>query len=288
MRKKSLLLVLFIILISAIMVFSGCSNKHASEASPAAQAPSKADVSVTEEVGTVSQTTTAELPNRKLIVKLTMEMRVEDIEKSIMDTEAKAAAAGGYIRESYQNENSAQLTLMIPAEKVDTFTASLKGMGKVINSNRNTEDVTDSYFDTQTRIKNLEAEIGTMRELLQKPGWKVSEILEIEREIRRLTDELESLKGYITNLDRQVTYSEIQIRFEKNQSAIGVGNEDSLGYKLQLALKDGINLLINMITLILSLIVFLLPLTPVIAIGYLIIRKPLRRFRKKDKQETKI
>jgi predicted nucleotide-binding protein (sugar kinase/HSP70/actin superfamily) len=46
----------------------------------------------------------------------------------------------------------------------------------------------------------------------------------IEREIRRLTDELESLKGYITNLDRQVTYSEIQIRFEKNQSAIDVGN----------------------------------------------------------------
>ncbi|NLK35533.1 MAG: DUF4349 domain-containing protein, partial [Gracilibacteraceae bacterium] len=41
--------------------------------------------------------------------------------------------------------------------------------------------MTDSYFDTQIRIKNLEAEIETMRNLLQKPGWKVSEILEIER-----------------------------------------------------------------------------------------------------------
>jgi hypothetical protein len=287
MRKKSLVLVLFIILLAASMVFSGCSNKHASEASPAAQAPSKADVSANEAVGAVPETTTAQLPNRKLIVKLAMEIRVEDVEKSILDTEAKAAAAGGYIRESYQNEDSAQLTLMIPAEKVEEFTASLKGMGKVINSNRNTEDVTDSYFDTQTRIKNLEAEIGTMRELLQKPGWKVSEILEIEREIRRLTDELESLKGYITNLDRQVTYSEIQIRFEKNQSAIDVGNEDSLGYKLKLALKDGIDLLVNMITLLLSFIVFILPLSPVIAIGYFLLRKPLRHLRKKDQQETK-
>lgn len=287
MKKKSIVLVLFIILMAASMVFSGCSKK-AGEASPAAQAPSKADISSTEAVGAVPGTTTAELPNRKLIVKLTMEIRVEDVEKSIMGAEAKAAAVGGYIRESYQNEDSAQLTLMIPAEKVDSFTASLKGMGKIINSNRTTEDVTDSYFDTQTRIKNLEAEIGTMRELLQKPGWKVSEILEIEREIRRLTDELESLKGYITNLDRQVTYSEIQIRFEKNQSAIDAGSEDSLGYKLKLALKDGIKLLVNIVTLILSLIVFLLPLSPVIAIGYFILRKPLGRFRKKEQKETKL
>jgi predicted RNase H-like nuclease (RuvC/YqgF family) len=177
---------------------------------------------------------------------------------------------------------------MIPAGNVDTFTTSLKSLGKMINSNRKTEDVTDSYFDTQIRIKNLETEIETMRNLLQKPGWKVSEILEIEREIRRLTDELESLKGYITNLDRQITYSEIQINFAKSQVAIDSTSQDGLGYKLKLALKNGINLLVNITTAILSFIAFILPISPFAIIAYFILRKPISRFYKKDHQETKL
>lgn len=285
MKKRS---ILFIILIIASIIFSGCSsNKAANEAAPSA--PPQADFAEApqEAAGAAPSASAEQAPNRKLIVRLFMELRVDSIEKSILDAEAKAAAVGGYVRESYQYESSGQLTIMIPAGKVDAFTASLKSLGKVINSNRKTEDVTDSYFDTQIRIKNLETELETMRSLLQKPGWKVSEILEIEREIRRLTDELETLKGYLTNLDRQITYSEVQISFAKNQAAIDNSNQDSLGYKLTLSLKNGIDFLISIVTGILSLAVFILPISPVIAILYFLLRKPLRRFKRKEKEEPK-
>lgn len=288
MKKRSLGLILFIILIVASIMFAGCSGRTANESAPA-ESP-KADYAAEEQgtAGTAPVTTSAQTPNRKLIVKLSMDMRVDNIEKSILDAEAMAVTAGGYTRESYQNESSGQLTIMIPAGKVDTFVSSLRSLGKIINSNRKTEDVTDSYFDTQIRIKNLETEIETMRNLLQKPGWKVSEILEIEREIRRLTDELESLKGHITNLDRQITYSEVRISFEKSQIAIDSASQDSLGYKLQLALKSGMDLLINIVISLLSLIAFILPISPFIAIAYFLLRKPLRNFKRKDKQEPKL
>ena len=287
MKKRYLGLMLFSVLIVISIIFTGCSSKSVNESPQAA--PLKADFSVaeTETAGAVATTTSAQVPNRKLIIKLYMEMRVDNIEKSILSAESMSATVGGYTRESWQNEESGRLTLMIPAGQVDTFTESLKGLGKIINSNRKTEDVTDSYFDTQIRIKNLETELETMRNLLQKPGWKVSEILEIEREIRRLTDELESLKGYITNLDRQITYSEIQISFEKSQAAIGNTNQDSLGYKLKLALKAGIEFWINIFTAILSLIVFILPVSPLAVIAYFIFRKPIGRFFKKGQQEPK-
>jgi chromosome segregation ATPase len=269
-------------------VFTGCSSKTANESAPAE--PSKADYAVEEQgtAGTAPASTSAQTSNRKLIVKLSMDMRVDNIEKSILDAETMAENAGGYTRESYQNELSGQLTIMVPAGEVDTFIKSLRSLGKIINSNRKTEDVTDSYFDTQIRIKNLEIEIETMRNLLQKPGWKVSEILEIEREIRRLTDELESLKGYITNLDRQITYSEVRISFEKSQISIDSASQDGLGYKLQLALKSGIDLLINIVISLLSLIAFILPISPFIAIAYFLLRKPLRHFKRNDKQEPKL
>ncbi|HYF82718.1 MAG TPA: DUF4349 domain-containing protein [Clostridia bacterium] len=287
MKKRSLGSILFIILIVTSIMFTGCSSKAPSESAPAA--PSEAGFTVVdkETAGVTPTSTSAQMPNRKLIVKLLMQMRVDNIEKSILDAEAMAATVGGYTRESYQNELSGQLTIMIPAGHVDTFTTSLRSLGKVTNSNRKTEDVTDSYFDTQIRIKNLETEIVTMRNLLQKPGWKVSEILEIEREIRRLTDELESLKGYITNLDRQITYSEVQISFEKSQAAIGSISQDGLGYKLLLALKSGINLLVGIVTAILSFIAFILPISPFAVIAYFVFRKPIRRFYKKGQQEPK-
>jgi hypothetical protein len=290
MKKMSLGYILFIILIVTSIVFTGCSGRKASESAPAAE-PSAAEVTATDNAtaGAMppSTQTSAQASNRKLIVKLFMEMRVDNIEKSVLDAEAMAATAGGYTRESYQNELSGQITIMIPAGQVDTFATSLRSLGKIINSNRKSEDVTDSYFDTQIRIKNLETEIETMRNLLQKPGWKVSEILEIEREIRRLTDELESLKGYITNLDRQITYSEVRISFEKSQITIDSTNQDGFGYKLKLALKSGVNLLVNILTAILSFIAFMLPISPFVVIAYFVFRKPVRRFYDKGQREPK-
>jgi hypothetical protein len=287
MKKKSIGLILFVIFIITCIMFTGCSSKAANQSAAAEPTQAGFTATVNETAGAMPTSTSTQTSNRKLIVKQFMDMRVDDIEKSILDAEAMAATAGGYTRESYQTELSGQLTIMIPAGSVDTFTTSIRSLGKTINSNRKTEDVTDSYFDTQIRIKNLEAEIETMRNLLQKPGWKVSEILEIEREIRRLTDELESLKGFITNLDRQIAYSEVRINFEKSQIAIDSSSQDGLGYKLQLALKSGINLLVNIVTAILSFIAFILPVSPFAIIAYFIFRKPLHRLLKKDQQEPK-
>lgn len=293
MKKGCLLSIILAVLLILSIIFTGCSAKRDSaQPAPAQSAPSQAprgDYKGAENgaPAPTQTSTTAQTPNRKLIVRLNMQMRVDDIEKSINSVGTMALASGGYIRTSNQNEDSGQLTVMIPAGNVDSFTNSIKNLGKIINSNRNTEDVTDSYFDTQVRIKNLETEIATMRNLLQKQGWKVSEILEIEREIRRLTDELESLKGYITNLDRQVTYSEVNINFEKSQIAIDTSDKDSLGYKLQLALKDGVNVLENLVTAILAMLAFLLPLLPVIIVIYIIVIVVRRRYIKKEKNEPK-
>jgi len=285
-KNRSLLFVLIAAIVTVSVIFTGCSSKAAHDNSSIA--PQEGIMTEeSESPGAAPAVPGASVPDRKLIVRLYMELRVDNIEKGIGDAEKMAASVGGYARESYQTEASGQLTLMIPAERVEEFTAGLKGLGKVINSNRKTEDVTDSYFDTQVRIKNLEAELETLRGLLQKPGWKVSEILEIEREIRRLTDELETLKGYLTNLDRRISYSEVRISFAQNQAVKDNESSDSLGYKLTLSLKEGTDFMIGTATAILSLAVFLLPVSPIIAILYFIFRKPLRRLKRKGKEAPK-
>jgi hypothetical protein len=111
MKKRSLGYILFIVLIAASIILTGCSRKTANEPAPAA--PSKADFTAAENeaASPVPASTSTQASTRKLIVKLSMEMRVDNIEKGILDAEAMAAAAGGYTRESYQNEFQANLRL---------------------------------------------------------------------------------------------------------------------------------------------------------------------------------
>ena len=129
-------LILFTILIITCIISAGCSGKASNESVP--PEPSTADYAAEEQktAGEMPATAPSQTPDRKLIVKLSMDIRADDIEKSMLDAEAMAAASGGYTRESFQNEFSGQLTVMIPAEEADTFVSSLRSLGKIININK--------------------------------------------------------------------------------------------------------------------------------------------------------
>ncbi len=277
MRKK---LAVLLIIIMCFSIIAGCSAKRSESATPKA-AQQEATVREESVMDTASGSPAGgagTIPlNRKLIVSVNATLRVDKLQESIDVVEAMTEEAGGYIRESHVNESDVRLTLMIPAGSTDAFMKGLEGVGVFVSKSKNTEDVTDAYFDTQTRIKNLESEIETLRKLLQKGGWKVSEILEIEREIRRLTEELELLKGQITNLDRRIQYSQVSIRLVPSGTNIRSEDPNELGYQIRRAFKDGVEALIGGFTALISLIAFLLPIAPFIAAIYFLWTKVIRR-----------
>ncbi|MFZ5353830.1 MAG: DUF4349 domain-containing protein [Bacillota bacterium] len=225
--------------------------------------------------------------NRKIIMNASVVVRVQSIAEAVKQAEERAHQIGGHVKKSYLDERSGSVTLMIPAGSLDSFIESIDTMGKILNKEKSSEDVTDIYYDTEVRIKNLETQIVTMRALLQREGWKVSEILEIEREIRRLTDELEILKGQMTNLDRRIQFSQLNIRFIMENTSVDIVDNDTFAYKIRLAFNYGVEALMQAVTLAVSLIVFLLPLVPVAVAVYAAWRyviKPLAiRFKKVKK-----
>lgn len=269
MLKKNILISLAIVLILSLS-FGGCAKQSESVA-PQGMTEYDSSMEYSENSGAKADDM-EEVSNRKIILNIDASIRVNNIAKSITDIENMTKASGGYVKSSYLNENNGNVSLMIPTSKVDGFVLDLNSIGKILRKNTSTEDVTDRYFDTEIRIKNLETEIEIMRKLLQKDGWKISEILEIEREIRRLIDELEILKAQITNMDRRIQFSQLNISFSVEKSNIGVDDE-SFTYKIKRAFLDGIDSLIFVVTYITSSLVFLLPLLPIIVVLY-----PIWRF----------
>ena len=72
------------------------------------------------------------------------------------------------------------------------------------------KDVTDEYVDTTARLKNLEVTEAALIKLMEREG-DVEDILNVQRELTRVQEELERLKGRIKFLEQTSAFSLINV-----------------------------------------------------------------------------
>jgi len=107
----------------------------------------------------------------------------------------------------------AVLSFRVPRERLDDALARIDRAGDVIHRDVRAEDVGDHYRDVEVRLKNARAMRDRLEQLLSRAG-KVEDSLAIERELSRVTEEIERLGGEIQLLGQRVAYSKITVRFE--------------------------------------------------------------------------
>ena len=94
----------------------------------------------------------------------------------------------------------------------------LQQLGEVKDLSVQLEDVTQQYMDLDTRIKNREIELERLYELYDK-STKVSDLLDVEREITRVETDLEILKQQKQYLVSKVERSTIRITVYEDKPA---------------------------------------------------------------------
>lgn len=114
--------------------------------------------------------------------------------------EKLAAARGGYVGSltataQTGSARDVNVELRIPAKQADAFIADVRKLGKVVEETRTTEEVTAEYIDLQARMKASKAAEQRLVELLGTRTGKLSEVLEVERELARVRSEIESMQG---------------------------------------------------------------------------------------------
>ena len=135
---------------------------------------------------------------------------------------------------------SRYLTLRIPNEHFDNFINDIgKGVDYFDRKNISIEDVTEEYIDVASRIKTKKALETRYLELLNKAN-KVSEMLEIERELATIREEIEAKEGRLKYIQNKVAMSTINIEFYKAMER-KAGARVSFGTKFVNAIKSGFN-----------------------------------------------
>lgn len=216
MKRKMLALVLIILSLlagcgSSTMMDNAAPQEMYAEVEDAKGIYDGANGSVT--------TSSAQVTDQKLIKRVTMNVETENLGDLLEQINEKITKLNGYMEEQQLNNGSAyssyrsrsaNLTIRIPADRLDEFVEQLKGVSNVTSYNQSTENVTLNYVATESRVKALQTEEERLLELLGK-AEKLSDLLEIEARLTDVRYELEKTTSQLRILQNQVDYATVRL-----------------------------------------------------------------------------
>lgn len=168
-----------------------------------------------------------------------------------------------------------KIIVRVPSKNFDLFLSDIsKGVAYFDNKEISSQDVTEEYIDIDARLKAKKVLEARYLELLKKAN-KVSEMLEIEKQLSAIREEIEAKEGQLRYMQSQISMSTITIEFYKTVANEG-GATISYGSKIWNAIKSGFNGLSSFFIGLLS----IWPFVIILAAGFYFIRK---RFKKKTK-----
>jgi hypothetical protein len=190
----------------------------------------------------------------KLIRTASLRIEVQNFRAAVDEASRSAAAFGGYLSDRQSSEDGlgrerGQITLRIPFEAFDGAVSALKRLGRVKTEAIQTQDVTKSYADLETRLKVKRETAVRLREILTRQTGKVSEVLEVEREIARVVEETEQAEGERRYFDNLVSLSTITLSLHEPESMVTPGNLDPVFAALRRSLRTMSDSLASLIEL---------------------------------------
>src|SRR5690606_23508840 len=108
------------------------------------------------------------------------------------------------------NPGRAELTLRVPANRLDGVLNELKALGEARDTTISSTDVTQQSQDVSARITALETSVDRLLALLERAD-DTDTLITIERELSQRQAELEGLKAQKRYLDDQVSMSTLAV-----------------------------------------------------------------------------
>lgn len=156
------------------------------------------------------------LANRKLIRNATVDLEVARFDEAVQKITVFASEGKGYVAttSSEKQENGklkGEIVVKVLPENLDRFLQKIRGLGELKNQTLGTEDVTKEYFDTDARLKNARVMEQRLIDMLKTKTGKVSDLLQVEKELGRVREEIEKMQGDLKFWDSQVQFATVTI-----------------------------------------------------------------------------
>lgn len=183
------------------------------------------------------------IQEQKIIKTGNLRFQTRDLEKTHAKVKQLVTRYNGILQSDRSgkgyNEDFRNLTIRIPAEHFHTLIDSIsQGVAYFDQNDITQKDVSEEFVDLEARLKAKRELENRYIELL-KQAKNVKEMLEIERELATIREEIEARQGRLNYLQNQVSYSTVFLYFYKTTTDKGITT--SYGQKMWNAIKSGWN-----------------------------------------------
>ncbi|HEY0038580.1 MAG TPA: DUF4349 domain-containing protein [Longimicrobium sp.] len=156
----------------------------------------------------------------------TANVQVDSLDRGIAQVRALAARVGGIIGNTSisggtDQERHASIELRVPSQNFDAALTGLQPIGRVQNVNVTAQDVGEEYADVTARVANARRLEARLLDLLDRRTGRLEEILNLEREVGRVREEIERYEGRLRYLRTRASISTLTITLHEPNAVIG-------------------------------------------------------------------
>ena len=180
-----------------------------------------------------SQQQPAQLVSQRRIIVRTANMVivVDEIQAAIDEISRMADVLGGWVVSTDRSrKHDGSVSIRIPAASLDLAIEELRELAKDVETEITTsQDVTDEYYDLQSRLKNQQATEAALIRLLDR-AENVEHALAVQRELSDVQENVERLLGRIKLLEETSAFSliTVSLRLAPLDMAIDAGPDQSV------------------------------------------------------------
>lgn len=156
------------------------------------------------------------LANRKLIRNAQVELEIVSFDEAVQKITAFANEDRGYIATTSSEKQAngklkGEIVVKVVPENLDRFLQKIRGLGELKNQTLGSEDITKAYFDTDSRLKNARVMEQRLIDMLKKKSDNINDLLQVEKELGRVRQEIEQMQGELKFWDSQVQFATVTI-----------------------------------------------------------------------------
>ena len=162
--------------------------------------------------------------NRMVIKESTMSLVVKDVADSIKNIQAIAEKSGGYLINSHlskpQESGSGSISVRVPETKLTDTLIEFRQAGlRVVDEYISGNDVTDQYVDLEARLLTLNKTKAKFEQILDQ-AVQVQDLLNVQRELVNLQQQIDSVKGQQQYLSQSAKLSKVTVYLSTDEFSL--------------------------------------------------------------------
>src|SRR2546427_9224178 len=175
-------------------------------------------------------------------------IEVDSLERAVSQVRLLAGRVGGYLANTTMQTGrgqlrSANLEVKIPAERFDDGLSGLAGLGKLESVNVNAEDVGEEFTDVTARMGNARRLEARLIELLATRTGKLKDVLDVEKELARVREEIDRYEGRLRYLHAHAALSTLSIYVHEPLPVVGHAGSSVIGEAFKQSWRNFVALL---------------------------------------------